>query len=61
MRKEKKETYKNHMHEIKHLQMKSSDYEMSIVTNVPKYIGGMEKPENSQPISNLRSRFKAKE
>ena len=59
MRKEKKATYKNHMHEIKHLQMKSSNYEMPILTNVPKYIGGMEKPEKAQPISNLRSRFKA--
>ena len=39
--------------------MKSSNYEMPIITNVPKYIGGMEKPEKAQPISNWRSRFKA--
>ena len=57
-----KETYKNHiMDEIKHLQMISSNYEMPILANVPKYIGGMEKPEKAQTISNLRSRFKTKE
>ena len=57
-----KETYKNHvMDEIKHLQMTSSNYEMPIFANVPKYIGGMEKPEKAQTISNLRPRFKTKE
>ena len=50
-----KETYKNHiMDEIKHLQMISSNYEMPILANVPKYIGGMEKPEKAQTISNLK-------
>ena len=57
-----KETYKNHiMDEIKYMQMTSSNYEMPILANVPKYIGGMEKPEKAQTISNLRSRFKTKE
>ena len=57
-----KETYKNHMmDEKKHLQMAYSNYEMPILANVPKYIGGMEKPEKAQTISNLRSRFKTKE
>ena len=49
------------MDEIKHLQMTSSNYEMSILANVPKYIGGMEKSEKAQTISNLRSRFKTTE
>ena len=53
--------YKNYiMDEIKHLQMTSSNYEMPILGNVPKYIGGMEKPEKSQTISNLKSRIKQK-
>ena len=57
-----KETYKNHiMDEIRHLQMTSSNYEMPILANVPKCIGGMEKPEKTQTISNVRSGFKTKE
>ena len=53
--------YKNYiMDEIKHLQMTSSNYEMPILGNVPKYIGGMEKPEKSQTMSNLKSRIKQK-
>ena len=53
--------YKNYiMDEIKHLQMTSSNYEMPILGNVPKYIGRMEKPEKSQTISNLKSRIKQK-
>ena len=57
-----KEKYKNHiMDEIKHLQMTSSNYEMPILANVPKYIRGMEKPEKAQTIPNLRSQFKTKE
>ena len=53
--------YKNYiMDEIKHLQMTSSNYEMPILGNVPKYIGGMEKPGKSQTISNLKSRIKQK-
>ena len=48
------------MDEIKYMQMTSSNYEMPILANVPKYIGGMEKPEKTQTISNLRSRFKTK-
>ena len=57
-----KETYKNRItDEIKHLQMTSSNYEMPILANVPKYIGGMEKPEKARTISNLKSRFKTKE
>ena len=35
------------MDEIKHLQMASSNYEIPILANVPKYIGGLEKPEKS--------------
>ena len=43
--KEEQETYKNQtMDEIKHLQMTSCNYEMPILPNVPKYIGGIEKP-----------------
>ena len=54
--KKEKETYKNHvMDEIKHLQMTSSNYKMTIFANVPKYIGGMEKPEKAQTIPHLRS------
>ena len=49
------------MDEIKHLQMTSSNYEMPILANVPKYIRGMEKPEKAQTIPNLRSQFKTKE
>ena len=49
------------MDEIKHLQMTSSNYEMSILANVPKYIGVMEKSEKAQTIPNLRSRFKTTE
>ena len=41
--------------------MASSNYEIPILANVPKYIGGLEKPEKAQTISNLRSRFKIKE
>ena len=60
-RREKK-TYKNYiMDEIKHLQMTFSNYKMPILANVPKYIGGMEKPKKAQTISNLRSQFKTKE
>ena len=56
-----KETYKNDiMDEIKHLLMTSSNFEMPILANVPKYIGGMEKPEKAQTTSNLRSRFKTR-
>ena len=57
-----KETYKNRIiDEIKHLQMTSSNYKMPILANVPKYLGSIEKPGKAQTISNLRSRFKAKE
>ena len=57
-----KETYKNHIiDETKHLQMTSSNYKMPILGNVPKYLGGIEKPGKAQTISNLRSRFKSKE
>ena len=57
-----KETYKNHIiDETKHLQITSSNYKMPILSNVPKYLGGIEKPGKAQTISNLRSRFKAKE
>ena len=53
--------YKNYiMVETKHLQMTSYNYEMPILGNVPKYIGGMEEPEESQTISNLRSQIKQK-
>ena len=56
--KKEKETYKNHvMDEITHLQMTSSNYKIAIFANVPKYIGGMKKPEKAQTIPNLRSRF----
>ena len=33
---------------------------MPILANVSKYIGGMEKPEKAQTMSNLRSRFKTR-
>ena len=46
------------MDEIKHLHSTSPYYEMPIVA---KYIGGKEKPEKAQTISNLRPRFKTKE
>ena len=47
-----KETYKNHiMHDIKHLQMTSTRYKMSILANAPKYVGGIAKPEKAQTIS----------
>ena len=49
------------MDKIKHLQMTFSNYKMPILANVSKYIGGMEKPEKAQAISNLRSRFKTKD
>ena len=49
------------MDEIKHLQMTSSNSEMPILANVPKYIEGVEKPEKAQTISNLKSQFKIKE
>ena len=41
--------------------MTSSNYEIPILANVPKNIGGMEKLEKAQTISNLISRFKTKE
>ena len=43
------------------LQMASSYYKMPILVNVSIYIGGMEKPEKAQTISNFRSRFKTRE
>ena len=46
------------MDETKHLQTTSPNYEMPILA---KYIGGKEKPEKAQTISNLRHRFKTKE
>ena len=46
------------MDEIKHLQVTSSNCELSILADVPKHIGAMEKPEKAQTIPNLRSRFK---
>ena len=47
-----KKTYKNHiMHDIKHLQMTSTRYEMSILANAPNYVGGIEKLEKAQTIS----------
>ena len=39
------------MHDTKHLQMTSTRYEMSILANAPKYVGGIEKPEKAQTIS----------
>ena len=41
--------------------MTFSNYEILILPNVPKYIGGMEKPEKAQTISDLRIPFKTKE
>ena len=32
------------MDEIKHLQTTSPNYEMPVSANIPKYIGGTEKP-----------------
>ena len=62
IRKERKGNVQNHiMDEIKHLQMTSSNSEMPILANVPKYIEGVEKPEKAQTISNLKSQFKIKE
>ena len=56
-----KSTYRNHiLDEIQYIQSTSIIYETPKLVNVPKYIGGVEKPPKTATISNIKSRFKVK-
>ena len=58
---EKKEkfTYINHiLDEINDLQTSNDKYETPKLENVPKYIGGVEKPKKEETIANMKSRFR---
>ena len=60
--KKEKTLYLSHiMDEISYLQKTGVTYETPKLDNVPRFIGGVEKPDKLTTISNLKSRFKVKE